>query len=112
MEAFSERRGILAEAREKYKFVSQLGRAFGQLNGTLVFGETKDSAEHLAALLSADTVARALSSSHSSRERQQVLRDFGNGKITVICTPRILDEGVDVPEAELAVVIATSQTKR
>lgn len=112
MDAFSERRGILAEAREKYKFVSQLGRAFGQLNGTLVFGETKDSAEHLAALLSADTVARALSSSHSSRERQQVLRDFGNGNIKVICTPRILDEGVDVPEAELAVVIATSQTKR
>jgi superfamily II DNA or RNA helicase len=112
MQAFSERRGILAEAREKYKFVSQLGRAFDQLNGTLVFGETKDSAEYLAKLISADTVARALSSNNSTRERQQVLRDFGNGNIKVICTPRILDEGVDVPEAELAVVIATSQTKR
>ena len=112
MEAFSRRRGILAEARAKYKFVSHLGSAFHQLNGTLVFGETKDSAEYLATLLSQDTVARALSSNHSARERQQVLRDFGNGNIHVICTPRILDEGVDVPEAELAVVVATSQTRR
>ena len=40
------------------------------------------------------------------------MKDFGTGKIKVLCTPRILDEGIDVPEAELAIIIASSKSKR
>ena len=45
-------------------------------------------------------------------ERQVILNSFGKGLIDVIVAPQILDEGVDVPEADLAIIIATTKTFR
>lgn len=44
--------------------------------------------------------------------RTEKLRSFGQGKLKVIAAPRILDEGIDVPEAEIAVVVSASQSRR
>jgi superfamily II DNA or RNA helicase len=32
--------------------------------------------------------------------------------LKVVCAPRILDEGIDVPEAELAIIVAASKSRR
>ena len=37
---------------------------------------------------------------------------FKSGDLSVIVAPQVLDEGVDVPEADLAIIIATSQERR
>jgi len=46
------------------------------------------------------------------RERLAVLENFANGTFPVLVANRVLDEGVDVPEAKVAVVIGGQGSKR
>ena len=46
------------------------------------------------------------------RERLAVLDSFANGKLEVLVANRVLDEGVDVPEAKVAVVIGGQGSTR
>ena len=46
------------------------------------------------------------------RERLAVLDSFAKGRITVLVANRVLDEGVDVPEAKVAVVIGGQGSTR
>jgi superfamily II DNA or RNA helicase len=46
------------------------------------------------------------------RERLAVLEGFGKGEFTVLVANRVLDEGVDVPEAKVAVVIGGQASMR
>jgi superfamily II DNA or RNA helicase len=110
--AFALRRSTLAEASDKEHFVGKLGSVFASLSGTLVFTETKSSANRLAFVLNKLTPTLPLTSESTQLVREDALRAFGNGSIKVLCAPRILDEGIDVPEAELAVIVAASQTRR
>jgi superfamily II DNA or RNA helicase len=51
--------------------------------------------------------------SHSrKRERIEVLDRFASGAFPVVVANRVLDEGVDVPEAKVAVVIGGQASKR
>lgn len=45
-------------------------------------------------------------------ERRAVLEMFAGGFLQVVVAPQVLDEGVDVPEADLAVILAASKTRR
>ena len=46
------------------------------------------------------------------RERLAVLGDFAKGRFSVLVANRVLDEGVDVPEAKVAVVIGGQASTR
>ena len=46
------------------------------------------------------------------RERRQILEAFASGALPVVVTSRVLNEGVDVPSAEVAVVLSGSATVR
>ena len=46
------------------------------------------------------------------RERHAVLDGFTEGRVPVIVANRVLDEGVDVPEAKVAVVIGGQASTR
>lgn len=48
----------------------------------------------------------------SQIEREQVLQFFKEGKYNVIVTSKVLDEGVDVPEAELGVIVSGTGSRR
>jgi superfamily II DNA or RNA helicase len=45
-------------------------------------------------------------------ERREILQRFAQGQLDAITAPRVLDEGIDVPEADLAIIFATSKTRR
>ena len=45
-------------------------------------------------------------------ERSLILNEFKQRKIQAIAAPRILDEGIGVPEADLGVIIAASKERR
>lgn len=45
-------------------------------------------------------------------ERVRILESFKSGQITVIATSKVLNEGVDVPEASIGVVLSGSGTVR
>jgi superfamily II DNA or RNA helicase len=46
------------------------------------------------------------------KERRELLRCFSNGTLPVIVTSRVLNEGVDVPSAEIAIVLSGTGTVR
>jgi len=48
----------------------------------------------------------------SREERREILTNFGNGKYRVIVTSQVLDEGVDVPDASVGIVLGGTGSKR
>lgn len=53
-----------------------------------------------------------ITEAESSAERQKVLSNFSNGYIDVILAMRCLDEGVDIPEARIGILLASSGNPR
>lgn len=45
-------------------------------------------------------------------ERQDVLKGFKDGRYTAIVTSKVLDEGVDVPDAELGIIVSGTGSAR
>jgi RNA polymerase primary sigma factor len=113
LSAISKRKTLLANSAEKLKVVRYLADAVKESNGTLFFTETIDGAEEIAHQLSRDgIVAATIHSRLNARERQHVFAGFEDGDIQALTAARVLDEGVDVPEADLAVIISASKTRR
>lgn len=46
------------------------------------------------------------------RERQALLAGFSTGELPVLATSRVLNEGVDLPSADVAIVLSGTQTVR
>lgn len=112
MRGFSDRKKILASTASKLAFLESAAHLFEHLTGTLVFSESKDSSRRIAWVINKSTTAFPLDGDSPAAERSKRLRDFSSGRLKVVCAPRILDEGIDVPEAELAIVASASQSKR
>jgi superfamily II DNA or RNA helicase len=45
-------------------------------------------------------------------ERREIMANFGNGKYKVIVTSQVLDEGVDVPDASVGIVLGGTGSRR
>lgn len=113
LSAFHAYRRVLAESVAKVRALRGLREQIATSNGTLVFGETIASCERAARFLrELDITAAAIHSQLDRDERARILSRFGSGKLQAVCAPRVLDEGVDVPEANLGVILATSQSRR
>ena len=46
------------------------------------------------------------------RDRGEILDDLRDGTLDAVAAPRVLDEGVDVPNANLGLVVSASRTRR
>ena len=112
LRGFATRRQLMAEAQGKARVIEGIGATWATMGRGLVFTETVDAAEQAAEAISAHAPAVALSGSSRSADRASSLRAFDFGRVRVLCAPRILDEGIDVPEADLAVIVAASRTRR
>ena len=108
-----ERKNLMANSDSKFAVAVELAPAMWSADRTLIFTESKDLAEDLAsALRSAHLTAAAIHSELGASERRNVFQRFSSGRLQVIVAPRVLDEGVDVPEADLAVIVSASKTRR
>lgn len=112
MSGFADRKKVLASASSKLTFVEAAAKFLDRLGGTIIFSETKASAAQLAFVANKAVSALPIDGESKAHEREKVLRDFANGRLRVISAPRILDEGIDVPDAEVAIIASASQTKR
>src|SRR5699024_7711227 len=45
-------------------------------------------------------------------ERRECLAALGNGSLKLLASPKLLDEGIDVPSVELGVVMTASRSRR
>jgi RNA polymerase primary sigma factor len=111
--SIAERRGLLADAPAKIDAVGALAPAVRRAHGSLVFAETKDAARAASARL-ADAGLRtaAVCSGLGREERHDRLGRLRDGEIDVLAAPRVLDEGIDVPDADLGIVVAASRSRR
>ena len=71
-----------------------------------------DGAQRAAGILQSNGVrAEAIHGGTAAEERERVLDEFRRGVLSAVVAPRILDEGVDVPDADLGVILATSSRR-
>ena len=98
---------LLSGAEGKLKVLDNLLREYFH-EQTLVFTETNATAyaiarRHLMPVITHETKAA---------ERKRVLDGFQSGNYRAIVTSRVLNEGVDVPEAKIAVVLGGTASAR
>lgn len=113
LKSFSERRRLLAESKTKEHAIDLLKYVIFMANRSLIFTETKESAVNVANQLCGYGIeALDFSSDLNKNERNERMLAFENGSVTVLCSPKVLDEGIDMPEADLGIILAASKTKR
>jgi superfamily II DNA or RNA helicase len=114
LSALRGRRDVAAQAAAKLAVVEQLApRLATKGTRTLVFTDTVAQAEQAARALRHGGVPAEEIHGDLPRDTRGVrLAQFRNGNVQAVVAPRVLDEGVDVPDAELAVVLAAFRTRR
>lgn len=113
MAQFPRRKALLAETRMKYLVLAGLSPAVQRSAGSIVFTQTQNAAQAAAEVLAeSGCSAAAVHSDLDADEREQRLELLKTGAITALSAPRILDEGIDVPDADLGVVMASNRSRR
>jgi superfamily II DNA or RNA helicase len=110
----AERRRLLCNAHRRHAFVEWLsGRPELRRTKLLVFHESIADCQRLAdSLCNAGIIARAHHSELDRFKRASILAGFANGDVQAVISPHTLDEGIDVPDASLAVIAAGSRVRR
>lgn len=112
--ALSQRRAVAARCAAKMEVIDQLISQFGvDPPRTLVFTDTVDQADQVVErMLSAGHKCWAIHGQLNDKDRRSRLAAFANGTVPMVVAPRVLDEGIDVPDASVAVVLASFRTQR
>lgn len=110
---FRKRRDLLSDNSVKIQALERLVTLFFTTEKALIFTETKEACVQSSELLSQNNLLALDYGSHLNKaERKERLAEFANGNIKVLSAPKCLDEGIDVAEADLGVILSASQTKR
>ena len=112
LEAFSKRRQIVAQTIGKYDLLGSLAPVIKDAEGALVFTETVRGANHAINRLDPHVSVDLITGSTARGQRREILDDLRDRKLDAVAAPRVLDEGIDVPDANLGVVMSASRTRR
>ena len=112
LEVFSQRRQIVAQSRGKYELLGRLAPAIKGADGALVFTETVRGANHAINRLDPHVSIDLITGSTARGQRKSILNDLRAGRLDAVAAPRVLDEGIDVPDADLGIVMSASRTRR
>jgi superfamily II DNA or RNA helicase len=112
LDAFSKRREIVARSSGKYELLGHLANAIRDAQGALVFTETVRAANHAINRLDPLVSIDLITGSTARRQRREILDDLRDRTLDAVAAPRVLDEGVDVPDANLGIVMSASRTRR
>lgn len=112
-QAMLERRRLLADTPAKDRCLVSMAPALASAERAIVFTQSIAVAERAADLLArCGLAAEALHSGLDSPARRAALQRFAGGEVRVLAAPRLLDEGIDVPVAEVAVIVGASRSRR
>jgi RNA polymerase primary sigma factor len=112
LDVFSARRQIVARSSAKYELLGRLAPAIRDADGALLFTETVRGANHAVNRLDPLVDIELITGSTARRERKEILGDLRGRRLDVVAAPRVLDEGIDVPDADLGIVLSASRTRR
>jgi superfamily II DNA or RNA helicase len=105
--AWRRSHGIVRNTEEKRRIVNDLILRHRD-SLILVFAADNDTAyavarEHLVQPITCDI---------GGKERTRALQHFSKGELRVLVSARVLNEGIDVPEADIAIIVGGSQGSR
>jgi superfamily II DNA or RNA helicase len=112
LDAFSKRRQIVAQSIGKYELLGELAAAIRGADGALVFTETVRAANHAINRLDPLVSIDLITGSTARGQRREILDDLRVRRLDAVAAPRVLDEGIDVPDANLGIVMSASRTRR
>jgi superfamily II DNA or RNA helicase len=112
LDAFSKRRQIVAQTSGKYELLGSLAPAIQEADGALVFTETVRAANHAINRLDPLVSIDLITGSTARGQRREILDDLRVRRLDAVAAPRVLDEGIDVPDANLGIVMSASRTRR
>jgi superfamily II DNA or RNA helicase len=108
-----DRRRLLAETPAKDAALALVAPAIRAAERSMVFTQSIAASERASQVLAGCGLrAGVIHSALSRQQRQEVLRCFAAGETRVLAAPRVLDEGIDVPAADLAVIVGASRSRR
>lgn len=107
LRAHQEARRIAFGARSKVQAVEELLERHRD-ERVLIFSEHKDIVLELGRRLCIPVIVHDT----PPAERRAILEKFRAGQYTKLATGRVLNEGVDVPDASVAIVVSGSGTRR
>jgi superfamily II DNA or RNA helicase len=111
--ALQARRRALDDAQSKSEFLHYLVAAVADADRTLVFTSSIAAAERATATLTSGGLrAASIHSDYRSALRRERMEAFRDGRLTALVAPHVLDEGIDVASADLAIVVGTSRSRR
>ncbi|MFO0958279.1 MAG: DEAD/DEAH box helicase family protein [Isosphaeraceae bacterium] len=106
-QAYREQRELALAAPAK---ISLLSRILDRHNGDRVLIFTHDNATVYK--IAREFLVPVITHQTKIKERKDVLTKFNKGEYPIVATSRVLNEGVNVPEANVAVVMSGSSTVR
>jgi RNA polymerase primary sigma factor len=110
---YQKRRKLLSESKAKLDCLDLLHGAIRDAHATLVFTQTIASCDEIVdRLIAAQIPAAVVHSKLKKAERQACFGAFASGHLKALTAPLVLDEGVDVPEADLALIVAGTSQRR
>ncbi len=112
LDAFSKRRQIVAQSTGKYELLGNFAPAIKAAHGALVFTETVRAANHAINRLDPLVAIELITGATARRLRRDILDDLRTRRLDAVAAPRVLDEGIDVPDANLGIVMSASRTRR
>ena len=113
LKKFKDRKDLLANSQFKMRTFRQLIPMISAANKCLVFTGLIPTAKIIASMIQKQKVAAAAFSSElSQEERTYYMNEFRSGNIKVLAAPSVLDEGIDVPEAELGIILSANHSRR
>ncbi|HEV7523711.1 MAG TPA: DEAD/DEAH box helicase [Acidimicrobiia bacterium] len=112
LDAFSKRRQIVAQTIGKYELLGSLAPAIKNADGALLFTETVRAANHAINRLDPLVSIDLITGSTARGQRREILDDLRVRRLDAVAAPRVLDEGIDVPDANLGIVMSASRTRR
>ena len=98
---------LLGSCQEKFAVLDQLLREHAEQR-ILVFTESNEVAYRI----SSEYLVPCITHETAAAERKQILDGFQEGTYRVIATSKVLNEGVDVPEAKVAIVLGGGSGNR
>lgn len=113
LQALTRKRELLAGTPAKLQAIDAVVDSITDADRSIVFTHTVAAAEAAARQLQAVGVsADAIHARLDAQHRRDIMAGFALGSLQALTPVEVLDEGIDVPAADLAIVLAGSKQRR
>ncbi len=113
MKVYNSRAKLLGVCADKQQALVHLAPAVQAASRCVVFNQTVEATRGAAKILQGAGVdAEAFWGGMPKNKRPIVLQGFADGRPQTLCAPKVLDEGIDVPAADMGIIMAASASQR